>query len=463
MRLEFPFGRAAFWILILAIASGIGILAMERRSPAPGRHDLTFVTFARQHYEAYAPAIAEFEKRKGIKVHIQLVDSRALGSRLQAALQVGADVPDMVEMQSGGMGTFTRGPLEDVGFVDITDRIRSEGLRERVVSSRFSLWTSRGRTFALPHDVHPMMLVYRRDIVEQLGIDVGKLDTWEEFSRVGREVAKDKDANGLPKHYMLDLPADGLMLRPLLLQQGVGLFDEHGRVTFDNEVAVRTTCWHARQTVGANRIAFSAGWGQTLAQCVNEGLVLFYFCPDWRSYAFAAEVPGLSGKMALMPMPAWEKGGRRVSTWGGTGLAFTRKCRDAGRFEIAWELANFLYYDKAQLGKRFAAMNILAPTKDAWDLPEFKEPRAFYGGQAIGTLYAELAPQTPAEYVTPYTTIAEGKLNEALSNITLKYRQDGDSGLEDFARGELKRCADRVREVMARNAFYARADGGGAP
>jgi hypothetical protein len=65
--------------------------------------------------------------------------------------------------------------------------------------------------------------------------------------------------------------------------------------------------------------------------------------------------------------------------------------------------------------------------------------------------------------VTPYTSIAEGKLIEAFSNIMLRYRQSGDDGLEDFARKELKRCADRVRGIVARNAFYAGTGGGAEP
>ena len=48
--------------------------------------------------------------------------------------------------------------------------------------------------FALPHDVHPVMLAYRRDLFEQLGIDVNKLTTWDEFARVGRQVTQDSTA-----------------------------------------------------------------------------------------------------------------------------------------------------------------------------------------------------------------------------------------------------------------------------
>ena len=38
---------------------------------------------------------------------------------------------------------------------------------------------------------------------------------------------------------------------------------------------------------------------------MSDGLVLFYFTPDWRTRQVEMDVPSLSGKLALMPLPAW--------------------------------------------------------------------------------------------------------------------------------------------------------------
>ncbi len=78
------------------------------------------------------------------------------------------------------------GPIEAVGFVDLTDRLAKDGLLERINTPSFSPWSSRGRVFGLPHDVHPVMLGYRADIVEAAGIDVSKIETWDDFERIMR-------------------------------------------------------------------------------------------------------------------------------------------------------------------------------------------------------------------------------------------------------------------------------------
>ena len=194
---KFPYGKVPFWILLIAISTGIFnlVVALSKRGEKP---DLVFVSFARSHMEAYEEATEEFQKEHGVKVQLQLVSARTVKSRLQNAFLTNANVPDVVEILADTMGTFTKGPIEDVGFVDLTDRLHAEGLYDRFVESRYSRLSRLGRIFALPHDVHPLMLCYRSDLVEELGIDVHTLQTWDDFVEMGRRITRDLDGDGNP-------------------------------------------------------------------------------------------------------------------------------------------------------------------------------------------------------------------------------------------------------------------------
>jgi arabinosaccharide transport system substrate-binding protein len=442
--MEFPYGKAPLAILLLAIASGAALLIASVSQSTIRPPDLVYATFTKEHAVAFAPAVAAFEKKYGVKIQIQVVDQRALQGRLQSALQVGADVPDMVELMYGTLGYFTKGPISDIQLIDLTDRLHKTGMYDKLVTNRFSKWSSRGHIYSLPHDIHPVMLAYRHDLVEQLGIDVNKLTTWEEFSRVGRQIRTND-------RFMLDLPSDGndsLLL--LIYQHGGALFDAQDHVVFDSEPALDTVCWYVKQIAGDTRIAFPAGQGQLFSKAMIDGLCLFYICPDWRTKQIELDVPSLSGKMGLMPLPAWQQGGIRTSTWGGSGLAFTNKCRN---FDLAWELAMYLYYSPDQVGPEFAATNILPPIKSAWDLPQFKTPDPFFGGVSLGEVYSALAPQVPREYETAFYSLAKAKLSQAFGNALIYYQSHGQTGLREFAKSELDTAAARVREVIARNVF----------
>jgi hypothetical protein len=112
-----------------------------------------------------------------------------------------------------------------------------------------------------------------------------------------------------------------------------------------------------------------------------------------------------------------------------------------------------LYYDEEAVTSRFRHTNIIPPLRDAWNLPAFQEPRAYWSNQPIGKMLADLADQTPPQYASPYTPMAKAKLSEALVECVLHYRGHGDDGFEEFVRDTLKSKANEVRRLMNRNPF----------
>jgi arabinosaccharide transport system substrate-binding protein len=447
---RFPYGKAPLVLLVIAALSSLTFAATHQNGR---RADLVIAVFAAQHYHAYVAALPRFEKEHGVKVDVQRIDFQSLEARLQSAIVSNTEIPDLTEISEGTLGFFTRGPVKDFGFLDLTDLVQKEGLDHRVLEARYAPWTVRGRVYALPHDVHPVMLAYRRDLVEQLGIDVSKLETWDDFIAAGRQVTRDADGDGTIDRYMLDLPKNGQWgLLIMLRQRGVDLFNAQGEAAFNTPLGVDTLLWYLRQTRGPNLISFEAGEGQPLAQALNDGLVLFVLTPDWRSFQLQVDAPMLEGKMALMPLPAFEKGGRRTSTWGMTGLTISKNTKQP---ELAWELAKFLYFSRQDLGARFLGTNIISPLKEAWDLPELQRPNAYYSGQKVGAEYARLAPQVPRLFASAVYKQGMSKLDQALTRSALYY---GEHGLREKVEQELDQAAAHLKMWSDRNAALARSD-----
>jgi arabinosaccharide transport system substrate-binding protein len=456
---RFPYGKAPFWLLAIAIASTLVRVAIADAQPPPP--DLLLVTHTHSHFDTYSQVIPEFERAHGVTVQIQFANWISMRSRLRASMLAGTPVPDLFEALPESLGYFTRGPRKDVGLLDLTDRLRESHLDQRLVASRVSLWTADGRVYGLPHDVHPVMLAYRRDLVERLGIDVRTLDTWDRFVEVGQQVTRDLDGDGVIDRYMIDLPFDGNWgVVTLLLQRGGELFDAQGQPAFDNDLTADTFLWYLRQTYGPKRIAYDAsagntGTSQSLGSTMSSGLVLFYIAPDWRSHAFEEEVPSVSGKMALMPMPAWVPGGRRTSVWGGTGVLISKATAHP---DLAWDLATFLYFDPRGIGERFAGTNIIPVLKDAWSLPALDVPNPFYSNQPLGRLYASLADQTPPLYSSPLIEFANIHVSEAFSRCVQYYRRYGEEGITAKIHEELSATAAAVQHALDRANALSKAE-----
>jgi arabinosaccharide transport system substrate-binding protein len=439
----FPYGRAALSILLLCLVSGAW-LALKR--PPAKTATLTMWTFARPHYEAYLDAAKSFEQEHpGVKVDVQLVSGDAVTTRLQAAFWANLDVPDVAEVEISAAGSFFRGPLAHIGFSDLTDRIHQSGLWDRMVRARFAPYTSRGRIFGLPHDVHPVQLAYNRELLESLGVDVRKIETWDDFIRVAHHVT-------VPgRRYMLELSDSATdQIETCLFQRGGGYFSSDGRCTLDNAQAVETMKWYVPLVAGKDAIGNTLGGGQILTKAVEEGYLICLFAPDWRTKSIEQDIPRMSGKMAVMPFPAVRHGGPRTSTWGGTMLGITRHCANQ---DLAWQFALHLYTDKSQLGERFRATNILPALRDAWNQPAFQEPRPYWSGQKLGALYARLAPLVPYQYTSPYIRSAKPKLGEALVDCIQYYRANGENGFDRFVRRRLHQSAEQIRQMIARNPY----------
>ncbi len=445
------FGKAPFALACIAVLSS-GLAFATRPSATGKRPDLVFVTFAKNHMDAYKEVIPGFEQRTGKSVKLMLVGSDAIGSRLRAAMEIGAEVPDVIEMST--IAPFVRGPVADVGFMDLTERVKQENLDERMVASRFAKWSSRGHIFGLPHDVHPVMLAYRQSVVDELGIDVSTLTTWDKLAEAGRKLKAEKPLpNGAGNRYIVGFNPNsaGDSFEILLLQAGGGMFDAQGNVTFDNEIAVKTMTWLVQNCRGETKIGSDPGWGQPLSQNFTEGRVIFVFTPDWRTKLYQLEMPQFSGDMRVMPMPAWTEGGRRTSCWGGTGCFITKNSKDP---ELAWEFVKSIYLDESTYGKRFLNNNIIPPVKSTWAQPELNAPYEYYGGQRIGALYSGLAIQTPPQYTSADEGLAGSECSAALVDAGLWYDRTNDvAGLEAKVRELLKARATYVRSMIARNRF----------
>jgi len=439
----FPFGKGALILLISTFVASVYLLF----HPVP-KNDATlrYWTFTHISYQANQKALPEFERtHPGVTVDLQLVHITAVTSRLRAAFWADLDVPDIVEVEISRAGSFFRGPVDDVGFLDLTPFIERDHLFDRMVRSRFAAYTNRGHVFGMPLDIHPVMLAYRRDLVEEAGVDVNSIDTWDDFVRVGRQLTRPGE------RYMIQMSSSGAgELEMMLFQRGGGYFDRDGNLIMDNALAVDTLKFYVRMVAGSNRIANELGSGSVLTQAVEEGYFLFYVCPDWYSFVLQNDVPRMKGKMAFMPLPAWEPGGRRTSTLGGTMLGITKHCENP---ELAWEFATYLFHDRGRLAERFRKTNIIPPLKDAWDDPVYDEPRPYWSNQAIGRMYINLADQVPPQYTSPFIEIAKTKMNGALAACAAYYNKHGEEGFDEYARTRLKEAADEVRVFMKRESF----------
>jgi arabinosaccharide transport system substrate-binding protein len=139
--------------------------------------------------------------------------------------------------------------------------------------------------------------------------------------------------------------------------------------------------------------------------------------PDWLSGTWRKDMPQLAGKVKLMPLPAWEKGGRRTSVWGGTMLAISKNTKD---FEKTWAFAKYLYTSPKVAEELYKQVGIVSPVKKMWD-PKvytfYDEPVPYFCGQPAGRLFLNLAPQVPLRTSSPFHADARSELQNVVLDL----------------------------------------------
>lgn len=433
---EFPPGRVPLLLILLALGSGAAVFV---RHVIPQRATLDVWTFTHIANEEFKQRLADYPQRDEIRV---LNLGNALFDRLSLSIMTQTELPDLVEIEQSFVGRFIRGPVEHIPFVDLTDRIEREGWDEKVVKARFARYSVGGRIFGIPHDVHPMVLVYCPDVLAELGYKPEDLGTWKSFADAARTFYRPGKLGSTEwRRGLACSTVEGFDFLALLWQRGGDVFDPDGNVIIDSPLAIDTLEFYVSLFQSDTPAA-----GPKLSNWIEDftalarGQFLAYPAPDWMLAAMQLDARSfLDGKVRCMPMPAWKPGGRRTSTGGGTAMFIPEGCADPDR---AWELAKLLYFDRDSLVARFRAQNIVPPVRTVFDDPVFDEPLPFFRGQPVGRLLTELAVEVPPINGSPYLPEGYAFLNAVFADV-----MDGRVSPKDA----LDEVASKLRASIARD------------
>jgi arabinosaccharide transport system substrate-binding protein len=247
---------------------------------------------------------------------------------------------------------------------------------------------------------------------------------------------------------------------PLIMQAGGDLFDIDDNITVDTDLNARVlskfAIWSA---AGPGKLSadktLNDGPGRRLQM---DGYVLAWITPDWRAGSEKTYMEVLSGKLKLMPLPAWEEGGRRTTVMGGTMIGIPKANPNP---EEALRVAVKLYSDRAIAREMFQITNIISPVKAIWDDPIYDQPDPYYSGQPNGRLFVDQAPNVPVRSSSPFLELASEEVGIAFGRL-IKYA--GSKGITDpealypEARRLLEIAHRNVARQVNRNVFIDGAD-----
>ncbi len=166
-----------------------------------------------------------FVPKTGVNVNLKLVNA----SVIQAVLS-GSGPDCFLQMtRSEPVNLAMRGVLHDLSTFDDYEEVLNRFQKGAETPYRYN-----GGLYALPDTQNFFMMFYRKDILEEYGLEIPR--TWEEFDLTAKLLMRNNMSVWIPVSAVTDASNNGgvgstSMLPTLLLQNGVSLYSEDGKKT----------------------------------------------------------------------------------------------------------------------------------------------------------------------------------------------------------------------------------------
>ena len=340
-------------------------------------------------------------------VEFQTADFGGHHSRLTTVLAAGEATNDIEALEVGYIAKFVEGggltnlAAEPFNGVDVGADI--------VGFAMSNATTEDDRLVAMPVDIAPAVLFYRESLVNEAGVSLENLESWDDFIEIGRDLLADRDGDGVIDQFAIP-NANEVAMTPLNGGKG-GWFDDDGIPLEPKEkfIEALTVVKEIREAgIDGDLGAWTGPWTQSFA----DGTVVATINGAWFGGALKTWIaPELEGDWRATRLP-----GNTLAALGGTYLSIPENVPD-DRKAVAWEIIKYLTTSPNAQLTTFEAIDAYPALTTVYDDPIMNEPVDYFGGQRVRQLYAEVAQEIPNASVSEYDAAVLAVFGNAITDV----------------------------------------------
>jgi lactose/L-arabinose transport system substrate-binding protein len=351
-----------------------------------GRLNVWAWNIAAKSLDGIKPAFRE--RYSNIDVHVEM-SGTIVQTRFLLALSAGTGAPDVMQLQAYEAQRF----LATGRLADLTPVAAAHA--NDFPAASWANCTRDGRVYAIPWDVGPCAVFYKPEVFERYGVDPDGIETWDDYIAAGQHIVR--ASGGRTK--MLALSGAELQntYEMLLQQLGGQMFDDQGRVAVKLD-ASRRVMDLIRRMIDAGICADVRPWTHDWMAGFNGDTIATYPNAVWLGGTIKDTVGGYGagkagGGWRAFPLPAFERGGRRVSNLGGSVLVIPEQCAQK---QAAWAFIEYALCTREGQLAHYANYDLFPAYLPALQDPLFEQPDPFFGGQHVRALFARRVREVPA-------------------------------------------------------------------
>lgn len=349
-----------------------------------------------------APA---FERaHPGVDVEVVDVGYDNAYDKISVGLQAGSGLPDVVTVESEQMENYAT-TFPD-GFTPLTEVAAQ--YRDEFASAKWESAIVGDSLYSLPWDVGTAGLFYRRDYFDAAGIRAQDVHTWDDLIEAGEAIKRETGKMLLA----MDITGGDSLLMMMLQQRGQSYFTDSGSVAVSSAAAVEAA-QTLREMADRDLLYNARGW-DGLVTATKEGKVAAQPIGVWWTGTLQTEMPELSGKFGVMPLPSLGPESARASNNGGSSLAIPAESDNA---QAAWEFVEFALASRSNQASMMQKEGLFPAYLPALDSSVFQRGMPYFGGQRVLDLFATLTEQIPSVTYTADHSKADDIMTDAVAGF----------------------------------------------
>ena len=315
------------------------------------------------------------ERYPGVRVNVNMTGAN-LQSRFLLSLSAGVGAPEVSQLQLAEASRYARTRR-------LTDLTAVAAKYEKDFPASF--WGNcvfDGKVYAIPWDMGPCAVFYKRGLFERHGIDPDAIETWADYIAAGKVLLERSKG----KTKMLILPTGGMqsMFEILLQQNGGQIFDCEGRVAIDSPQSVQVLNV-LKDIIESGVSANTTPYGHEYYASIKSDIVATFPTAAWFGGTIKDYAPDMAGDWGVFRLPALEPGGLRTSNLGGSVLVIPDQCKQKA---AAWAYVEYaLCTAEAQI-EQYRSFDLFPGLLPTHDDAFFDEADAYYGGQKVRRLFS---------------------------------------------------------------------------
>ena len=407
------------WLVGCLLSASLGVQAADVT--------LTVAAFPAVDEIVKAAAVEWEKKNPGVKVK---VISRAYADHhtaMTTALATSSDLPDVMAIEYGYLGRFAQsGGLVDMNALDAQLATKLKNLVPYAVAQ--GSFEGFGQV-AMPTDIGPGALFYRKDLLDACGATEQDLTkSWDSYLATG-DCIKAKTGAALMPHAR---DIKDIVIRAGV-QPGEGVyFDRDGKSVVGQAPRFKRAFELAKQVRDRGLDAKINAWSNEWGEAFKRGTVASQMMGAWLGGHLANWLaPDTAGKWRSAHLP-----NGAYASWGGSFYAVPKKAVHQAQ---AWALIDYLTQDAKQQKAALEQFNAFPALVKAQTGDGFDAPIAFLGGQAARGQWRDSAMRIVATKVFKHDAVAEEILNAELDQVLLRGKSI-DAALKDADRTIARRA-----------------------